>query len=135
MIRRPPRSTRTDTLFPYTTLFRSQADFRPSVEADAIAAVFESAEHFAEGGLQPTAVIVVRHLAALTIAIAGHIGRVRQNEVHRFVVKSIHDPDAIDVQDDVAEGAANIGNLIYSGVPLSGLAALQTRPEVRSVGQ
>src|SRR3546814_17118229 len=26
MIRRPPRSTRTDTLFPYTTLFRSQDD-------------------------------------------------------------------------------------------------------------
>src|SRR3546814_14420034 len=24
MIRRPPRSTRTDTLFPYTTLFRSK---------------------------------------------------------------------------------------------------------------
>src|SRR3546814_18921394 len=29
MIRRPPRSTRTDTLFPYTTLFRSQG-FRQS---------------------------------------------------------------------------------------------------------
>src|SRR3546814_4936831 len=26
MIRRPPRSTRTDTLFPYTTLFRSPRD-------------------------------------------------------------------------------------------------------------
>src|SRR3546814_8763429 len=26
MIRRPPRSTRTDTLFPYTTLFRSPDD-------------------------------------------------------------------------------------------------------------
>src|SRR3546814_15299456 len=26
MIRRPPRSTRTDTLFPYTTLFRSTSD-------------------------------------------------------------------------------------------------------------
>src|SRR3546814_9766633 len=26
MIRRPPRSTRTDTLFPYTTLFRSARD-------------------------------------------------------------------------------------------------------------
>src|SRR3546814_875566 len=26
MIRRPPRSTRTDTLFPYTTLFRSNAE-------------------------------------------------------------------------------------------------------------
>src|SRR3546814_7671606 len=26
MIRRPPRSTRTDTLFPYTTLFRSASE-------------------------------------------------------------------------------------------------------------
>src|SRR3546814_5783470 len=31
MIRRPPRSTRTDTLFPYTTLFRSAVDrLRPA---------------------------------------------------------------------------------------------------------
>src|SRR3546814_10840929 len=29
MIRRPPRSTRTDTLFPYTTLFRSRATIAP----------------------------------------------------------------------------------------------------------
>src|SRR3546814_6738274 len=29
MIRRPPRSTRTDTLFPYTTLFRSKQPIRP----------------------------------------------------------------------------------------------------------
>src|SRR3546814_14311658 len=28
MSRRPPRSTRTDTLFPYTTLFRSQPTLR-----------------------------------------------------------------------------------------------------------
>src|SRR3546814_4003250 len=28
MIRRPPRSTRTDTLFPYTTLFRSELEHR-----------------------------------------------------------------------------------------------------------
>src|SRR3546814_20345784 len=27
MIRRPPRSTLTDTLFPYTTLFRSEPDY------------------------------------------------------------------------------------------------------------
>src|SRR3546814_14174762 len=36
MIRRPPRSTRTDTLFPYTTLFRSPAGrrnwWRPRVQ-------------------------------------------------------------------------------------------------------
>src|SRR3546814_6019744 len=36
MIRRPPRSTRTDTLFPYTTLFRSVAiGGRRDDEADA----------------------------------------------------------------------------------------------------
>src|SRR3546814_6297199 len=29
MIRRPPRSTRTDTLFPYTTLFRSPLEVIP----------------------------------------------------------------------------------------------------------
>src|SRR3546814_12844034 len=28
MIRRPPRSTRTDTRFPYTTLFRSRVDVK-----------------------------------------------------------------------------------------------------------
>src|SRR3546814_18312947 len=30
MVRRPPRSTRTDTLFPYTTLFRSLSGNRPA---------------------------------------------------------------------------------------------------------
>src|SRR3546814_5109669 len=33
MIRRPPRSTRTDTLFPYTTLFRSLARARGRIAA------------------------------------------------------------------------------------------------------
>src|SRR3546814_9268513 len=33
MIRRPPRSTRTDTLFPYTTLFRSPWCARPRAVA------------------------------------------------------------------------------------------------------
>src|SRR3546814_2890090 len=32
MLRRPPRSTRTDTLFPYTTLFRSLQDSRVARE-------------------------------------------------------------------------------------------------------
>src|SRR3546814_7025651 len=31
MIRRPPRSTRTDTLFPYTTLFRSRSKARAGI--------------------------------------------------------------------------------------------------------
>src|SRR3546814_14835687 len=40
MIRRPPRSTRTDTLFPYTTLFRSAtgapAEQSTTVRTDAV---------------------------------------------------------------------------------------------------
>src|SRR3546814_7314324 len=35
MIRRPPRSTRTDTLFPYTTLFRSETVRLDGVDARA----------------------------------------------------------------------------------------------------
>src|SRR3546814_4445356 len=35
MIRRPPRSTRTDTLFPYTTLFRSLENARDRGMADS----------------------------------------------------------------------------------------------------
>src|SRR3546814_9991 len=33
MIRRPPRSTRTDTLLPYTTLFRSDMGYKRELEA------------------------------------------------------------------------------------------------------
>src|SRR3546814_17787271 len=32
MIRRPPRSTRTDTLFPYTTLFRSRPEIARAID-------------------------------------------------------------------------------------------------------
>src|SRR3546814_19658533 len=35
MIRRPPRSTRTDTLFPYTTLFRSLRQYCLAEQPDA----------------------------------------------------------------------------------------------------
>src|SRR3546814_19431600 len=57
MIRRPPRSTRTDTLFPYTTLFRSQHLFAPTIgaallgERDAFTLAFadQGALEFGEG--------------------------------------------------------------------------------------
>src|SRR3546814_10836843 len=39
MIRRPPRSTRTDTLFPYTTLFRSRLSAAIDRSRDRLAAV------------------------------------------------------------------------------------------------
>src|SRR3546814_18352513 len=52
MIRRPPRSTRTDTLFPYTTLFRSIIQLRRGLDlvhhgaGDDIAATRPGVDHF-----------------------------------------------------------------------------------------
>src|SRR3546814_3464346 len=37
MLRRPPRSTRTDTLFPYTTLFRSNGEWEIHAHRQALA--------------------------------------------------------------------------------------------------
>src|SRR3546814_3129549 len=49
MIRRPPRSTRTDTLFPYTTLFRSGPPWpdRSKVKMPSFAAALETTRHHA----------------------------------------------------------------------------------------
>src|SRR3546814_4141736 len=41
MIRRPPRSTRTDTLFPYTTLFRSGIEGRVPYKGSVIAIIYQ----------------------------------------------------------------------------------------------
>src|SRR3546814_2533381 len=42
MIRRPPRSTRTDTLFPYTTLFRSSENGKEVVVGTAVMRIGEN---------------------------------------------------------------------------------------------
>src|SRR3546814_13119093 len=46
MIRRPPRSTRTDTLFPYTTLFRDGVGLDAGAPARAAAHGRTAARHF-----------------------------------------------------------------------------------------
>src|SRR3546814_11121334 len=45
MIRRPPRSTRTDTLFPYTTLFRSQLSTCNKVSVASLHQIAATAGH------------------------------------------------------------------------------------------
>src|SRR3546814_11574812 len=52
MIRRPPRSTRTDTLFPYTTLFRAEAGARPVGHAEVHRHANEGHLKVAEVGLE-----------------------------------------------------------------------------------
>src|SRR3546814_3466391 len=57
MIRRPPRSTRTDTLFPYTTLFRSPREMR----CDEVAAVVGAVEARIDGTAVLRLVAVEEH--------------------------------------------------------------------------
>src|SRR3546814_20042732 len=52
MIRRPPRSTRTDTLFPYTTLFRSQPHGRTAIVGLRILLAFRERHRRNHGRLQ-----------------------------------------------------------------------------------
>src|SRR3546814_16321173 len=77
MIRRPPRSTRTDTLFPYTTLFRS-ATAEVRMPADDGVAGLGSRVRYALNGT-PRAVTIVGHdeadPAAGRIALSAPLAR------------------------------------------------------------
>src|SRR3546814_19083039 len=76
MIRRPPRSTRTDTLFPYTTLFRSgrrhaRALAQPQAEQQVVPRVCRPLR-----GIVPLGDLVAPGVAVLRAAQRfGQIGR------------------------------------------------------------
>src|SRR3546814_10898179 len=77
MIRRPPRSTRTDTLFPYTTLFRSREDVLPEPEAQAHDALPDVEQRRARRGI----VRVREVLRPLLEADADRRGEAAQEDV------------------------------------------------------
>src|SRR3546814_8297120 len=107
MRRRPPRSTRTDTLFPYTTLFRS---------ADFIARLRDIATDPAARGLADDAAL----FEGLVLT-------------HDMIVEGVHflpdeaPPDvawklvAVNLSDLAATGAAPLG--VFLGYSLTGAAA------------
>src|SRR3546814_6276354 len=88
MIRRPPRSTRTDTLFPYTTLFRSLR-----LDGDAAAMQLDQLAADAEA-----------EAAALAAPDAG-IGLPERLEQSRQVVGGNAKAGIADLQQDAAVGA------------------------------
>src|SRR3546814_18415647 len=116
MIRRPPRSTRTDTLFPYTTLFRSTA---------LITVHKDSSQHHAppwQGGLPQMLIprwtvrsCILRANAPALAAI------VRDGERDTRARSDFHADIAAEL-DDIAEPAYTLDNVL-------------SRPEPRSVGQ
>src|SRR3546814_10165558 len=109
MIRRPPRSTRTDTLFPYTTLFRSHADrhrAQPVGEGSALMDILLANPRGFCAGVDRAIEIVERALEVLGAPIY-----VRHEVVHnRFVVENLRAKGAVFVEDvdEVQIGRAHV---------------------------
>src|SRR3546814_1436267 len=80
MIRRPPRSTRTDTLFPYTTLFRSCG----AVEARGVAERPGGGAGVARGRAVPPG-----RGAVVAGGVAAHPGGGARSEEHTSELQSL----------------------------------------------
>src|SRR3546814_16075032 len=94
MIRRPPRSTRTDTLFPYTTLFRSDVEdlgvARPFFEQLAFAVADAATQLYTlecnvDAGA-PRLGLGLTRLQRVRLAVVGHPGRLQRQQPRCLVV-------------------------------------------------
>src|SRR3546814_15489586 len=97
MIRRPPRSTRTDTLFPYTTLFRS-------VDDDAAIRTVVS-EALKQAGHEVRA---VPDLASMRLALAEGYGEVLVTDV------MLPDGNGLDVVPEIISSYPNLPVIVLS---------------------
>src|SRR3546814_10338451 len=88
MIRRPPRSTRTDTLFPYTTLFRSELELE-----DAQTLIKNGVRCVAEGANMPTSLDAVEAFIGANVLYApgkaSNAGGVARSEEHTSELQSL----------------------------------------------
>src|SRR5881628_1645020 len=83
MIRRPPRSTRQSTLFPYTTLFRS---FLTAAAAAALPARYARAQEAAQRATRVTPTPLIKDVQVIATAPAG---------LRLTVVKVVTDQDGL----------------------------------------
>src|SRR3546814_4420273 len=95
MIRRPPRSTRTDTLFPYTTLFRSKGLGAPA----RLAAPAARHDPDLEEGRRFVLQIIFRVADAAARAHHLHVARLRAALVAQAVLTG--DRAGADIGDDL----------------------------------
>src|SRR3546814_19585043 len=85
MIRRPPRSTRTDTLFPYTTLFRSHA----------LANLDRKAQRLQVGGAGATDVMEppwhqLNRVTLFSRSVRLFVSQFLEDRQHRLVQRRLH---------------------------------------------
>src|SRR3546814_13642741 len=80
MILRPPRSTRTDTLFPYTTLFRSALGHCPCLSAGRLRKAAAGQHPVALALFHLSARRAADHAAAATAAPGPRARRIKEKE-------------------------------------------------------
>src|SRR3546814_2165907 len=124
MMRRPPRSTRTDTLFPYTTLFRSVQ----------LAAVEELDVIWKNRAVRPLPDFVAQHhdrlhtLAAYLVRDLRHaqlaVDRLAAGHRHRIVVE--------DLVGDVDAGGHRLPDRQRAGVEVGAVAQDRKRTRLNS---
>src|SRR3546814_14706690 len=105
MIRRPPRSTRTDTLFPYTTLFRSRAS--GAGDADVIPA---SEALFGGGRLIATLLLWVSYAFTQVVVY------LLNNWLPTLMVEKGFSPQQAGLISAFENGAAAVGCIVLTAI-------------------
>src|SRR3546814_498476 len=113
MIRRPPRSTRTDTLFPYTTLFRSDA----AAEGEVCTVANDN---------DPAQVVISGHRAAIERAVA----LVKDHGIKRGVLLPVSAPFHCPLMQAAADAMAEALDATPPVAPLVPLVANVTASPV-----
>src|SRR3546814_17950854 len=109
MIRRPPRSTRTDTLLPYTTLFRSDRELARA-EGESQAPPLARAERHAAETLEREQRLGDRRLGAADI------------ELDDLVARAVADVGDVDGDDHLAVASDAVGRQTRLGDGDAGVA-------------
>src|SRR3546814_5949414 len=89
MIRRPPRSTRTDTLFPYTTLFRSATDWTTASATRISTSPVGRLGFTASGARATTLPVTVTTLSLRSDSITSKAGPSTRSEEHTSELQSL----------------------------------------------
>src|SRR3546814_15305988 len=117
MIRRPPRSTRTDTLFPYTTLFRSRREVhlhvtgriesRVMMADDCVVFVVDDDERIREALGE---LLASHDMRAITFGSAGDYERADKPDVPSCLILDVELPDinGLDLQRQIAEDRKSV---------------------------
>src|SRR3546814_9957522 len=124
MIRRPPRSTRTDTLFPYTTLFRStettrinlgRTVIRSPVDGVVLTRTIEPGQTVAASLQAPELFTIAEDLSKMKIELAvdeSDIGQVRDGQSVSFTADAFPDRQFGGVVDQVRLSATTTSNVV-----------------------